>query len=194
MSARLQITLFIIITALVLLVGFPSQVNLLFLHASDPNELLLRNAGWLTAIRVIQAFPLTGVGLGFETYQLRSNPYRVPAQYEPLAHPHNSYLELGAMAGLPLLITFVALILFALWLALRNWRLTDVRTRPLLSGGIAAVLALSVNSWSINGWTLPPLAATGWLILGVISSPLLTKSQMREIAQESTNTITKKPH
>jgi hypothetical protein len=83
---------------------------------------------------------------------------------------------LGAMAGLPVLITFVALIVFALWWALRNWALADVKARCLLAGGIAAVVMLSVNSWSINGWTLPPIAAIGWLVLGVISSPLLTRS------------------
>lgn len=88
------------------------------------------------------------------------------------------------MGGLPVFIIFMALMLFALCLAMRNWRLVDVRTRSLLGGGIAAVIALSINSVSINGWTLPPLAAIGWLILGVISSPLLAKSLSSEVTQE----------
>jgi O-antigen ligase len=175
---RVQIALFGIITATVLLVGFSSQINLLFERLLDPGELMLRDGAWLTAIRVIQAFPLTGVGFGFEVYQQRSSPYRVPTQPVPLAHPHDSYLELGAMGGLPVLITFVVLVLLAIWLALRNWKLADMRTRSLLCGGITAVVVLSVNSVSINGWTLPPLAAIGWLLLGVMSSPLLRKSYM----------------
>ena len=174
---RIQITIFILIAATVLLIVFQSQANLLFQRTQDPNELMLRNGAWLTAIRVIQAFPLTGVGLGFEIYQQLSNAYRVPAQPVLLAHPHNSYLELGAMAGLPVAITFVSLILFNLWLAYHNWRLADMRTRSLLAGGIAAVIALSANSFSINGWTLPPLAVIGWLTLGVLSSPLFRRSQ-----------------
>ncbi len=127
---------------------------------------------------MIKAFPLTGVGLGYQAYLLRADPYRVAAQFVPLSHPHNSYLEWGAMAGLPVLIVFMALLLFNLWLALRNWTSMDVYTRPLLGAGIAAVIALSINSVSINGWTLPPLAAVGWLILGIISSPLLVKNRI----------------
>jgi O-antigen ligase len=175
-SYRIQVCLFIVVASIVLFVGFPTQLSLLFQHLSDSSELSGRIAAWQTAVRVIQAFPLTGVGLGLQAYIERSAPYVVLAQAVPLAHPHNSYLELASMAGLPVLITFVALIVFAVWLALRNWALADVKTRCLLAGGIAAVIMLSVNSWSINGWTLPPLAATGWLVLGVISSPLLTKS------------------
>jgi O-antigen ligase len=193
MSYRYQIFLFIAVAAGVLLLGFQSQINLLLQRASDPNELLLRSGAWQTAIRVIEAFPLTGVGLGFETYVRRAEPYRVPQEWTPLVHPHNSYLELGAMAGLPLLIVFVALILFSLWQALRNWALVDVRTRSLFAGGIAAVIALSVNSWSINAWTLPPLAAIGWLILGVLSSPLLRKSLSSGKAQGGSDSSTHNP-
>jgi O-antigen ligase len=189
-SYRIQISLFIAVAAGVLLIGFPLQVNLLLQRASDPSELLLRSGAWQTGLRVIEAFPLTGVGLGFDTYQLLAEHYRVSAQRIPLAHPHNSYLELGAMAGLPVLIVFVALILFALWLALRNRALADVRTRSLLAGGIAAVMVLSVNSWSINAWTLPPLAAIGWLILGLLSSPLLRKSLVNGKKHEGGETIT----
>jgi len=50
---------------------------------------------------------------------------------------------------------------------LHNRALLNTETRVLLSAGIAAIVALSVNSFSINAWTLPPLAAAGWIILGV---------------------------
>ena len=72
-----------------------------------------------------------------------------------------------------------------------NWVLVDKDTRPLLCGGIAAIVALSLNSFSINGWTLPPLAAIGWIILGVISSPLLAKSLKSE-RQKSKNRVSTK--
>nr|MBA2677315.1 O-antigen ligase family protein [Ktedonobacteraceae bacterium] len=143
-------------------------------HATNPIEIPLRLGAWQTAIQVIQAFPLTGVGLGYQAYILRAEPYRVPTQFVPLAHPHNSYLELGAMGGLLLLCVFMALLFFALRQTWRHWLLLDTRGRSLLAGGIGAIIALSINSLSVNVWTLPPLAAMGWLILGVISSPLLT--------------------
>lgn len=190
---RVQILLFIAVAAMVVLVGFPSQVSLLLEHASDPKELIDRTALWQTAIRVIQAFPLTGVGLGHLAYLVRAEPYRVPTQYLPEDHPHNSYLEFGAMAGLPVLLVFIALLAFALWQAFRNWALAGVRTRSLLGAGLAALIALSFNSWSNQGWTLPPLAALGWLILGVISSPLLTQRQNNKMLQEKSNSVTKNP-
>ena len=181
---RVLLPIFILIGVVIIEVLFQAQIALQFQHATGANEVSLRVAAWQTAIQVIEAFPLTGVGLGYQAYLLRADPYRVPAQFVPLSHPHDSYLEWGAMGGLPVFIIFMALMLFALCLAMRNWRLVDVRTRSLLGGGIAAVIALSINSVSINGWTLPPLAAIGWLILGVISSPLLAKSLSSEVTQE----------
>ncbi len=189
---RVQIPAFILIAALVMLIGFPTQVNLLLQHATDPSELALRNGAWQTGLRVIQAFPLTGVGLGHQAYLLRAEEYRVPAQFIPLDHPHNSYIEWGAMAGIPVLLVFLALLSFALWQALRNWVRADAKTRSLLGAGIAAIIALSVNSWSNEGWTLPPLAASGWLILGTISSPLLTKRQNKDMQQEQSDDTMKR--
>jgi O-antigen ligase len=178
MRYRLQFVLVIIIAAVVMLVYFPSQVNLLLQHGSDPSELAIRGGAWGTALGVIQANPLTGIGLGHQAYQERSEPYRLAANALSLDHPHNSYLEWGAMAGLPVLLVFLALVLFALYRALHNWIDADAKTRSLLGAGIASIIVLSVNSWSIDGWTLPPIAAVGWMILGVISSPLLAKSQI----------------
>jgi len=172
------------LVALIVLVSFPAQINLQLYHATDPAELSIRTGTWQTAIRVIEAFPLTGIGLGLTNYLQRAEPYRVSAQVIPLAHPHNSYLELGAMAGLPVLLVFVALLLFALWQVWRNWMQADEATRSLLGGGLAVIISLSVNSISINGWTLPPLAAIGWLILGSIASPLILKKQPVEPAAE----------
>jgi O-antigen ligase len=184
----------------VLFLVFHSQVNALYHHLVGPNELSLRIAVWETGLRVIAAYPLTGVGLGLQAYLERSVPYMVLPQPNPLSHPHDSYLELGAMGGLPLLVVFLSLLSYTLWKALRNWKLASISSRPLLAGGITAIIALSINSISINGWTLPPLAAMGWLLLGMFSSPLLAKTlaseqegSTQEIADTSgeTNTIPK---
>ncbi|GAC1658013.1 MAG: hypothetical protein NVS4B7_04340 [Ktedonobacteraceae bacterium] len=167
---------FIVAAALVIFIGFSSQFNSLLQHASDPAELVLRNGIWQTALRVIRTYPLTGVGLGHLAYQQSAEPLRGSADPFPYDHPHNSYLEWGAMGGIPVLFVFLLLISFVVWQALRNWARVDVRTRALLGAGIAAIISLSVASWSNQGWTLPPLAALGWLILGAISSPLLMKN------------------
>ncbi|GCF10076.1 O-antigen ligase family protein [Dictyobacter arantiisoli] len=190
MHYRIGIALFIIMGALILLILFPEQIALLLRHGSDPTTLMLRNGAWHTAMRVIQAHPFTGIGLGLQAYMRRAEPYRVPEQYRLLAHPHNSYLELGAMAGLPVLACFVGLILYALGRALCNWRRIDSKQSALLGGGIAAIIALSTNSLSVNAWTLPPLAACGWLILGLISSPLLSAEKNKDNEKGITHELT----
>ncbi len=184
---RILLLLFLLLTIGGMLVVFPAQITNQFYHASRPLEISLRVAVWQTATRVMLAYPLLGVGLGYENYLIRSDPFRVPAQFVPLAHPHNSYLEWGAMAGIPVLCIFLALLILALWLAIRNWAMSDQHIRPLLGGGIASTIALSINSWSINAWTLPALSMVGWLILGVIASPLLRKSRNNESMQEKNN-------
>ncbi len=171
---RLLFPVFILIVAGLIIWLFPDQIASQLVHAQASDEVPLRVGAWLTALRVIAAFPWTGVGLGYENYLERSNPFRVAQEYLPLAHPHNSYLEWGAMAGLPVLFLFLALLVYALWQASRNWIVSDRLLRPVLGGGIVAVVVLSVNSWTINAWTLPALAMPGWLILGVIASPFLS--------------------
>jgi len=89
-------------------------------------------------------------------------------------------MEWAAMAGLPVLFVFLALLGTGIWLTIQNWIKADAQTRSLLGGGLALIIALSFNSWSNDCWTLPPLAAIGWLILGAISSPILKKSLIRK--------------
>lgn len=172
---RIQIPFLVAITAIVIVVALPAQVNLLLQHSVTPNELVLRNGAWQTGIKVIQAFPLTGIGLGSFNYRDLADPFRVPSQYKVLFHPHNSYLELAALGGIPLLVLFLALLFIAFYLALRNWKQADTHTRPLLAGGLAAIAVLSSNALVNPTWTHPALAVFGWLILGVISSPLLKR-------------------
>jgi len=170
---RMQIFIFLFAAGIVGIISFPSQLNLLYQHAVDPGGLSLRTAVWQTGIRVIEAFPLTGLGIGRDVYLLRADVYRVPAQYIVVPHPHNSYIELAALGGLPVAIVFVLLLSITLWLAWRNWMHTDMENRPLLAGGVAAVIALSWYSLSDAGWTVAPLATIGWLIAGMVASPLI---------------------
>ena len=171
--SRLLFIIIIVLTAILILILFPSQLAIQLQRATVPGDLALREAAWQTAIQVMKAFPLFGVGLGSQAYLIRANPYRVPAQYVPLPHPHNTYLQWGAMAGIPVLVVFLLLLGYAFWFSWRSWQSIDLRYRPLLGGGITALIALSINSMSVDGWTNAVMATIGWLIFGMITSPLL---------------------
>lgn len=173
---RLLLPFLIIMAAILLEVFFPTQISHQIQHATEPSEVTLRLGIWQTALAIIKAKPLTGLGLGHYAYLQRAEIYRVPAQYIAQDHPHNSFLEFAAMAGIPVMLVFSAILVFTLRQAFRNWTRADARVRVLIGAGIASASALTVNSLTINGWTLPPLAALGWLILGVIASPLLLRS------------------
>ncbi|HEU5226271.1 MAG TPA: O-antigen ligase family protein [Ktedonobacteraceae bacterium] len=187
MRTGVRIASFLGIVLLIIVVAFPAQIYLLAQHAAAADEWSLRLGVWQTAIRVILAFPLTGIGLGRYIYILRSQPYRVPTQIIPVYHPHNSYLEMAALGGIPLGLLFIALLGLALWQAWRNWWQIDRAARALLGGGLASVLALSFYSLNNAGWTLTPLLAGGWLILGAIASPLLVRKPEAALTAEKQN-------
>src|SRR5579875_2229316 len=172
---RIQILLMLTLLGLVITVFLASQLNLLQQRFA-PADASVRVGAWQTAIRIIEVYPLTGIGLGLNNYEMRAEAYRVPAQYMPLDHPLNSYLELAAEGGIPVAFVFVVLLALALWFTLINWLRADRQTRALLGGCIAGIAVLSIDSLTNNIWTNPPLAALGWLILGVTSSRLLSQS------------------
>ena len=191
-SYRLQLVIFVALVSLIIVLWFPQQVTLQFQHASDGTELSLREGAWETALQIIKALPFTGVGLGLFAYLDKENAFRVPKQYIPLAHPHNSYLELGAMGGLQVVLLFIILLVLALCSSMLNWKRVAVEHRPLFAGGIASIIALTINSLSINGWTLPPLTALGWLILGILSSPLIENACKAEEQKVKSSSVIKK--
>lgn len=163
-------------------VFFPSQMQVLFQRIANPSEASTRLGLWETALRVIAAHPLTGIGFGLDTYMLRAEPYRVVAlQTRAYPQPHESYLEIGAMAGLPVLALFLVILGRSFWLAFRAYRKAHGPPRILIAAAITALLVTCINSLTINDWTLAPLTAIGWLIAGALVSPALA----RELATAS---------
>ncbi|MGI9057754.1 MAG: O-antigen ligase family protein [Ktedonobacteraceae bacterium] len=173
--SSLLVLSFILLSAVILIVFFPNEMSIQLQHASNPQEVIQRVGAWQTALQTIRAFPLTGIGLGYQAYELRTQPYSALEQ-GIFSQPHDSYLEWATMAGIPVLLVFVALVLCALWLALRTWARADTRSRALIGCGIAAIVSLSMSSITIDGWTHPVIAEVGWLVLGAITSPLLIHS------------------
>ncbi len=188
--ARYSILLFLLIAALAMiaLTIFPAQIAAQLAHAKDQGDLSLHIGDWLTALQVIQAYPLFGVGLGNQAYLIRAEPYRVSMQTKPLAEPDNSYLQWGAIAGIPTMLVFLLMLGSVFWLAWRNWLAVEARYRVLFAAGIAALIALSVNSLSVDGWTSPiDVQFLGWLIAGVVATPLIG----RHLHHQPTSSIAK---
>jgi O-antigen ligase len=161
---------------------FHSQVLHQLEHASTTSDFMIRLTAWQTGLRVIRAFPWSGLGLGLHSY-LYHMPVVLHARggyYRALGTPQNSFLEVPAMGGIPLGLVFLALLAAGLWWAWRAWRRAESQARILLAGGMAAVGALSVNSLGNQGWTVAVLGAAGWLILGLVSSPLLRPGESQE--------------
>jgi hypothetical protein len=156
-----------------LAVFFPLRAQAFLQHATASNEVTLRLGAWETALRVIQAHPLTGLGMGGSLYIVRAEPFRVPLQTRPLAHPHNTYLELAAFAGIPVLIAFLVVLALLFREAVKRFSTADPHLKPMLGGAFTGLVVLSMNSLAINGWTLPPLAVIAWLLMGAITSPAL---------------------
>lgn len=174
MSYSILLAVFIAMLTVIVFTIFPSQLALQLSHLTANNESSVHVGAWQTAIRVTATSPLFGVGLGGNAYLNASIPVMVPAQLAPLLEPDNTYLEWAAMAGIPVLIVFLLMLGYVFWSSLRIWLSIDSRYRPLLGGGIAALVAISVNSLSVAAWTGPDgMASLGWLVAGLVTSPLL---------------------
>ncbi|HEX6122810.1 MAG TPA: O-antigen ligase family protein, partial [Ktedonobacterales bacterium] len=157
-------------------VVFESHLDAFIEHATAPRELSLRLADWQTGLNIILHLPLTGIGIGGANYMAKEDPFRVPMQNIPLEHPHNSFLEIGAMVGLPALLVFALLLGICLWRAFQHYYRADMKQRVLIGGVIAAMVSLSVNSLATTGWTLPPASVLAWMLLGAVTSPRLLRA------------------
>ena len=182
LAGRLRYSMLLLLLAAALGVAafivFPSQIAVQLSHAKDQSDLSLHLATWRTAARVLQAYPLFGVGLGTQAYLIRSQPYMVAAQTKPLQEPDNSYLQWGAIAGIPVMLIFLVLLGCMLWYAWRNWLIVDVRYRALIGAGICSIIALSIDSLTVDGWTGPGFLI--WLVAGLITSPLIGRYMSRQ--------------
>lgn len=170
----------------------PSLLNIFVAHGSTTGEVSLRTGAWETGLRVIMAHPLTGIGLGYQSYITRAEPYRVAAQYTRLAHPHDAFIELAAMAGIPTLLAFLSLLGLVAYHGYRLWRVSDHTTGVLVAGVFCSLLTLTLNSVTVNAWTVAPLAMLGWLLGSALVSlsfaarqaaPSVAPARQRPLAQ-----------
>lgn len=162
------------VLVLAIAVALPELVHLLASRSSGATqEISLRLGSWETALRVILAYPFTGLGFGFHAYLDGAEPFRSPLQYTTLSHPHDSFLEFAALAGIPVLLLMLVLLAKSFWRAFKNYRAGERSQRILIGGGITALAVMTLNSFASNSWTLAPLVLIGWLLFGALCSPAL---------------------
>jgi putative inorganic carbon (HCO3(-)) transporter len=104
---------------------------------------------WRTAVKMVAAHPLTGVGPGMfhASYPLFAEAGEV-YQQNPLHHmdAHNTFLDLGAEGGLLTCAAFSALLIVVCSLMLRSPLTRPSETLPLLAGCVAIFLQSMLQS------------------------------------------------
>jgi O-antigen ligase/polysaccharide polymerase Wzy-like membrane protein len=163
---------------------FRAHFAALFAHAQGPNELSLRMQIWDTAVHLIRAHPLFGIGLGLGApYERVAAPVARALHDQLDSHPHNAFLELAALAGIPLLLAFLAVLALTIRRVLLYYLRAAWAERALFAAVLASVTVLCVDGLADRTWTLPPIAAIGWLIVSAAAAPTLGASLARSSDQ-----------
>ena len=161
--------------ALILFALFKSnvgaQLTQYVLH-SDPWAVQHRGEIWQKAIRMIQDFPHTGVGMGtFNTAVNTMYPFPINWPYTPVTDAHNELLQVAVDLGIPGLVGYVALLTT---FAVTTWRayhaLDDRWLRALIVG-----LACGMLAHQVFGLTDAFLLGTKpgvvmWVFMGLIAA------------------------
>lgn len=99
--------------------------NLLENSTFSINSLEGRLTIWSNAIKGIQDFPFTGMGLNtFRTLNNLLYPNsEIPPEFD-LGHAHNEFLQVGVELGTPGMIAFISLYIGAAWMLIKTWKRT----------------------------------------------------------------------
>jgi O-antigen ligase len=150
------------------------------------------NKEWHGAIKMIQARPLTGWGVGqYPVYQHnftgvgRSTTAigSFSTRSSMAEQAHNFYLQTGAELGLPGLVLFLTVLGAFLFSAVRRVGTMDPGVRrSLLMGSIGAVAAFSFDAISSPSWQYGQVSMFFWLILGAGVGCLRSRAKQEEEA------------
>jgi putative inorganic carbon (HCO3(-)) transporter len=137
--------------------------------ALDPSTWSFRQRVWQTAINIIGDYAFSGVGAGtfndvailFYGFDSHNNP-----------GAHNLFLQAGVDLGIPGLISFLSVLLLAIWTAIRSYRHYglphETRMRAIAIGGLAGLVAtvahglVDSHTWGSKGAFIP------WTVIGLV--------------------------
>lgn len=118
---------------------------------------------WASSLAMVRDYPLFGVGLDqfLRVYQDYIHPSLVDTNERFTSHPHNLLLDMWLRLGLLGLVA-------AGWLVVRFFRRVWQTEQGLLAAGLAAAMgAALVHGLVDNGYFVPDLAVTFWLLLAL---------------------------
>jgi putative inorganic carbon (HCO3(-)) transporter len=131
---------------------------------------------WRLALQVLQAFPLSGVGIGtLDTVARHLFPYLYPASflYNPSAtitHAHNELLQVAIDLGIPGFVAYVALLAAFVRTAWRVYTWTpDERIKRLILGLGAGMLAHQIFGLTDAFLLGTKPGVVMWMIMGLVT-------------------------
>ena len=169
----------LLLLAGVLLVRFPTLLGT-FDAAQTEQKVLssyeFRLTVWHAALQALQAFPLSGVGIGtFDTVARHLFPYLYPASflYNPSAtitHAHNELLQVAIDLGIPGFVAYVALLAAFVRTAWRAYTWApDERIKRLILGLGAGMLAHQIFGLTDAFLLGTKPGVVMWIIMGLVT-------------------------
>jgi putative inorganic carbon (HCO3(-)) transporter len=159
------------------------------------NSLKMRVEIWSTAVKGIQDFPFTGMGLNtFRKLDKVLYPNSVIVSYSDLGHAHNEFLQAGVDLGILGMIAFISLYIGSFWMLVQTWKKSFhlekyqreeepdnkrlIKSEKRLQGPFVRTLVLGLGGGLLAhlGYGLVDAVALGakpgfvfWMLLGLIS-------------------------
>lgn len=165
----------------VLLVRFPTLLGTFNIAQNAGAQKALssyefRLTVWRLALQVLQAFPLSGVGIGtFDTVARTLFPYLYPASflYNPSAtitHAHNELLQVAIDLGIPGFVAYVALLAAFVRTSWRAYTWApDERIKRLILGLGAGMLAHQIFGLTDAFLLGTKPGVVMWIIMGLVT-------------------------
>lgn len=89
-------------------------------HIQNEDNFIERIYAWKTTLSIIQSNYLKGIGTGNELFKKEYEKHLQPSAREILPHPHQIFLHLAAVFGLPVLFLYLTLLSYAIYTLLLN--------------------------------------------------------------------------
>ena len=144
------------------------RIRSIFDFTTQDNTGIARGQIWGAALRILQDYPVTGIGQDQFLYQ--DPKYGVPQlRFFQTSHPHNWLLDFWLRLGLPGLMWIVVALGWFFWQGARLWS----RHKGTALGALTLGLVASMTDFAVHGlldmaYFTMDLAVTFWMSVGML--------------------------